>query len=118
MLPAVESPHKKAKMEQNQKADFSESKFVKFYKASANKPGSNEDIEAGCTSLSQSPPRRTQITTSTASDKESPNYAQNLTTNEARLNYPNTLEAGSRFSPNFECENKENLATEFLGKLL
>jgi hypothetical protein len=117
MLPAVESPHKKAKMEGRQKADFSESKFVKFYKAGANQAGNIADIEAGSSSLSQSPPMEAQIITTVESPNENPSYGQRLSPSESRINYPNNIDGNSRFSANSDCENKENLTTELVGRL-
>ena len=115
MLPAVESPHKKAKMEGRQKTDFSESKFVKFYKAGAKQTGTTADIEAGSSRLSQSPPVETQIKTTVDKINESPCYGQKLSPNESRLNYPNNIDASSRFTANLECESKDDLATELSG---
>jgi hypothetical protein len=119
MLPAVESPHKKAKMEGRQKVDFSESKFVKFYKAGASQAGNNADTEASSASLSQSPPVETQIITTVDSPNDSKCYGQRSSPNEPHINYPNNIAGNSRFSAKLDCENKENLTTEFVavGKL-
>ena len=119
MLPAVESPHKKAKMEGRQKVDFSESKFVKFYKAGASQAGNITDIEAGSVSLSQSPPVEAQIITTVESPNENKCYGQRLSPSESRINYSNNIDGSSRFSAKLECENKENLTTELVsvGKL-
>ena len=115
MLPAVESPHKKAKMEGRQKTDFSESKFVKFYKAGAKQAGTTADIEAGSASLSQSPPVEAQIKTTVDGTAENPCYGQKLSPNESRLNYNNNIDGSSRFTANLECESKDDLATELSG---
>ncbi|XP_028396801.1 heterogeneous nuclear ribonucleoprotein L-like [Dendronephthya gigantea] len=112
MLPAVESPHKKPKMEGRQKTDFSESKFVKFYKAGVNQTGNIADIEAGIGSLSQSPPTEAQIKTSTDTPNENSCYGSNLSPNETRLNFSSNIDGSARFSANLDCENKENLTTE------
>lgn len=117
MLPAVESPHKKAKMEGRQKADFSESKFVKFYKAGANQTGNIADIEAGIGGLSQSPPTEAQIKTSIDTSNENSCFGQKLSPNETRLNFPSNVESSARFSSNLDYENKENLTTELTGML-
>ena len=114
MLPVVESPHKKAKMEGRQKVDFSESKFVKFYKAGASQAGNITDIEAGSVSLSQSPPVEAQIITTVESPNENKCYGQRLSPNESRINYSNNIDGSSRFSTKLECENKENLTTELV----
>ena len=118
MLPAVESPHKKAKMEGRQKADFSESKFVKFYKAGANQTGNMQDSEAGYTATThQSPPHETQIKTTNDSANENSHYEQKLNQNGQRLNFTTNLDAASRFTTNLDGENKENLTTEITGRI-
>ena len=118
MLTVAESPHKKAKMEGRHKADFSESKFVKFYKAGACQTVSNgEDNAVNCDKSScQSPPREAQSTTTLNTSLDNSEYSSNHCQRTSPSNYPVDVQYGARHGQSLNGENKENLQTEAGGK--
>ena len=116
MLPVVESPHKKAKMEGRRRADFSESKFVKFYKTGASQAGAtNEEDAVNCTSAGcHSPPCEAQITAALSNSLDRLDYGSPRT---SPTHYPVDMQCAARYGTNLSGENKENLQTENNGKV-
>ncbi|XP_046839506.1 heterogeneous nuclear ribonucleoprotein L-like isoform X3 [Xenia sp. Carnegie-2017] len=114
MLPSIASPHKKAKMEGQQIVDFSESKFVKYYKAGSKQTGNFADVEAGAVSLSQSPPVETQIITAVDGSNAKQCFVEKHPRIEVSLNFSNVVDSNPRFTTKFDAENKENFMTEIL----
>lgn len=116
MLPVVESPHKKAKMEGRRRADFSESKFVKFYKAGASQTGAtNEEDAVNCSSAGccHSPPCEAQSTTTLSNSLDRLDYGSPGT---SPITYPADMQCAARYGASLSGENKENLQTENSGK--
>ena len=117
MLPVVESPHKKAKMEGRRRADFSESKFVKFYKAGASQAGATneEDDAVNCSSAGcHSPPCEAQMTVALSNSLDRLDYGS---PRPSPTHYPVDMQCAARYGTNLSGENKENLQTENNGKV-
>ena len=117
MLPVIESPNKKAKMEGRHKADFSESKFVKYYKAGQTGSISEEDsIHCGAGGGScQSRTNETQSTTMMNSSSDNLEYSPQTSQSSSPLNYPVDVQCAAAYGTSLNSENKENLQTETSG---